>query len=112
MKKTVNKKYMDFVAALKAKIRSARLNAVYAVNTQLLQIYWEIGRALAEQERQRGWGKKIVESLSRDLMAEFPDMKGLSVRNLRYMRNFALAYPHFSILQAPLAKLKKENKNK
>ena len=82
----------------------------YTVNTQLLQLYWEIGNTISQQEEAEGWGAKIVDSLAKDLKTEFPDIKGLSPRNLRYMRDFALAYPQFPILQGGLAKLKSPGK--
>jgi predicted nuclease of restriction endonuclease-like (RecB) superfamily len=99
------KEYRSIVAELKEKIRSARSQAVFTVNRQLLTLYWEIGHTISRQEKSEGWGAKVVETLSKDLSTEFPDLKGLSPRNLRYMRDFAVAYPQFGILQAPLAKL-------
>jgi predicted nuclease of restriction endonuclease-like (RecB) superfamily len=105
MKVHVPVNYQQIVTALKNKIRSARLQATLRLNADLLAIYREIGVAIAEQEREAGWGAKVVENLSRDLKSEFQDMKGLSPRNLRYMRDFAVAYPHFPLLQAPLAKM-------
>lgn len=97
--------YYSILTSLKEKIRNARIKAAVLVNTQLLSTYWEIGNAINEQEQQAGWGKKIVDQLADDLKAEFPDMKGLSPRNLRYMREFAIAYPQFLILQDGIAKL-------
>jgi predicted nuclease of restriction endonuclease-like (RecB) superfamily len=97
--------YYSILTSLKEKIRNARVKAAVLVNTQLLSTYWEIGNAINEQEQQAGWGKKIVDQLAADLKAEFPDMKGLSPRNLRYMREFAIAYPQFLILQDGVAKL-------
>ena len=97
--------YQTILTTLKEKIRQARFATVQTVNVQLLIIYAEIGRTILEQESAEGWGAKTVERLSVDLRMEFSDMKGLSPRNLRYMREFAKAYPAFSILQAPLAKL-------
>jgi len=99
------KEYLNLFDSLKQKIRLARQKAAITVNVQLLSIYWEIGSALYEQEQLEGWGNKLIATLSKDLKAEFPDMTGFSTRNLRYMRDFAVAYPHFSILQAPPAKL-------
>lgn len=99
------KKYHSIVAELKEKIKSARSQAAFTVNRQLLLLYWEIGHTISQQEKSEGWGAKVVETLSKDLSTEFPDLKGLSSRNLRYMRDFAVAYPQFGILQAPLAKL-------
>jgi len=92
-------KYADIVAKLKHKIREARLQAALTINAQMLAIYWEIGNTIAEQEKTEGWGKKIVDTLAKDLKAEFPEMRGFSPRNLRYMRDFAMVYPHFAILQ-------------
>jgi predicted nuclease of restriction endonuclease-like (RecB) superfamily len=103
--------YINVLQTLKEKIRQARLNAVIRVNVELLKLYWEIGRIIFEQEKIKGWGSKVVEKLSKDLSSEFPDMKGFSSRNLRYMRDFYLAYPEFrdidtqKILQTPPAKL-------
>ena len=94
--------YLNILESLKQKIRQARIKAIFAVNSEMLSIYWEIGNAIAEQEKSEGWGKKIVENLATDLKVEFPEMKGFSVRNLRYMRNFALAYPNFNVLRHQL----------
>jgi hypothetical protein len=96
-------KYQEIVTALKNKVRAARLQATLRLNSDLLTVHREIGAAIAEQEREAGWGAKVVENLSKDLKSEFQDMKGLSPRNLRYMRDFAVAYPHIPFLQAPLA---------
>lgn len=100
----IEKNYYSILDSLKEKIRNARVKAAVLVNTQLLSTYWEIGHAINEQELQSGWGKKTIDQLAADLKAEFPDMKGLSPRNLRYMRDFAVAYPRFLILQDSLAK--------
>lgn len=106
--------YQKLLKQLKAEIEAARLAAALSVNVQMLILYWKIGKAIAEQEKKEGWGAKIVTQLSSDLRSEFPDMKGISPRNLRYMRDFALSYPHFvgdtsadQILQQPVAKLSK-----
>lgn len=96
--------YTNILYDLKEKIRQARLRAAIAVNSELLKVYWEIGDAISKQETSEGWGSKIVEKLAKDLRLEFPDMKGLSTRNLRYMRDFAQAYPQFTILQQIVAK--------
>ena len=95
--------YTHVLQKLKDKIKSSQQKAILAVNNELLGVYWEIGNAIAEQEKLAGWGGKIIDKLAADLKAEFPEMKGLSPRNLRYMRDFALAWPE--ILQQPAAKL-------
>jgi predicted nuclease of restriction endonuclease-like (RecB) superfamily len=101
--------YGELLHKLKEKIKSAQQRVILAVNNELLSVYWEIGNAIAEQESEAGWGGKIVDKLAADLKSEFSDMKGLSPRNLRYMRDFALAYPAF--LQQAAAKTKlPENK--
>jgi len=85
-------------------------------------MYWEIGQTILEQQKKLGWGAKIIERLAADLKMEFVDMKGLSIRNLKYMRAFAEAYPVFvqplaaqiqsnenqqdKIVQPPIAQLK------
>lgn len=105
-------KYQQILNGLKDRIRQARFKAALTANAQLLAMYWEVGQTIIQQENEEGWGAKTIEKLSFDLRAEFEDMKGLSVRNLRYMREFAKAYPHFSILQQPAAKLKQSTKSK
>jgi predicted nuclease of restriction endonuclease-like (RecB) superfamily len=96
--------YNDIVLLLKEKIRNARLKAVLTANAQLLEIYWEIGKVIAEQEESEGWGTKTIDRLSVDLRVEFEDMKGFSIRNLRYMRDFYKAYPFPQIWQQLVAK--------
>jgi predicted nuclease of restriction endonuclease-like (RecB) superfamily len=103
-----SQKYAIIIQTLKQKIRQAQLQAALTLNGQMLSIYWEIGKTIYEQENSEGWGTKVVDSLAHDLKMEFPEMRGFSSRNLRYMRDFAIAYPHFTILQTPSAKL--ENK--
>ncbi len=98
-------KYNQILAALKDKIRNARLQAVLSVNTQMLKMYWEIGDAIAQQQKEEGWGAKVIDNLANDLRSEFKDMKGLAPRNLRYMRDFALAYPGFSTIQETFTRL-------
>lgn len=98
-----DKKYHELLSDLKEKIRSARQRAVLAVNRELLAVYWEMGRAILAQQKEEGWGSKIIDRLSVDLKTEFPDFKGVSVRNLKYMRAFAEAYPDFVIMQQPAA---------
>ncbi|NOS91686.1 MAG: DUF1016 domain-containing protein [Cyclobacteriaceae bacterium] len=95
MSSEFNKDYGQILQELKEKIRQARLRASVVVNAQLLHMYWEIGQTILEQQSKQGWGAKIIDRLAADLKMEFEDMKGLSVRNLKYMRAFAEAYPAF-----------------
>ncbi len=97
--------YILIVAELKNKIKQAKTKAVLAVNYELLRVYWEIGKTIIDQQASEGWGTKIIDRLSVDLKSEFPDMQGLSVRNIKYMRSFADAYPDFLIGQRAVAQL-------
>jgi predicted nuclease of restriction endonuclease-like (RecB) superfamily len=97
--------YLQMLQALKAQIRQARLGALISANAGLLNSYWQIGNAILQQQTQEGWGAKIVDRLSADLKDEFPDMKGLSVRNLKYMRAFAESYSDIEFVQAELAQI-------
>ena len=103
MSSELDKDYGLILQDLKEKIRQARLRASVVVNAQLLQVYWEIGQTILEQQKKLGWGAKIIDRLAADLKMEFEDMRGLSVRNLKYMRAFAEAYPQF--VQSSLAQL-------
>ena len=87
--------YLNILESLKERIRQARFRAAFTVNAELLKLYWEIGNTIIEQQKQEGWGAKIIDRLAIDLKTEFPDFKGLSIRNLKYMRAFAEAYPQF-----------------
>ncbi len=104
--------YLKILDSLKGKIRQARIKAAIAVNTELLGLYWEIGNIILQQQKTEGWGTKVIKRLAQDLRAEFPDMKGLSERNLVYMQTFASNYPEFQFTQAPLAKTKSAAKQK
>ena len=70
---------------LKAEIQTARLRASRAANAELLSLYWRIGRLILAQQQVQGWGAKVIDQLSAELRREFPTMKGLSMRNLKYM---------------------------
>jgi predicted nuclease of restriction endonuclease-like (RecB) superfamily len=101
----INKDYLRVLGSLKSKIRNARQKVAVTVNTELLELYWEIGNVILQQQKQKGWGGKVIEKLAIDLKMEFPDFKGLSFRNLYNMKNFAEAWPGNPILQPVVAKL-------
>jgi predicted nuclease of restriction endonuclease-like (RecB) superfamily len=100
-----NANYQQILSGLKERIRLARQQAALVVNTQLLAVYWDIGHTILKQQKAQGWGAKIIDQLAVDLKTEFPDMRGFSVRNIKYMRAFAEAYPNFTIVQPSLAQL-------
>lgn len=97
--------YARFLAGLKGRIRKAQVKAVLSVNAQLIELYWQIGREILVRQEREAWGSKVVERLGKDLLVEFPDMGGLSPRNLLYMRAFAEAYPERTIVQQVAAQL-------
>ncbi len=97
--------YQQIITGLKNRIREARLKAAVLVNRELLNVYWEIGNTILGQQKIQGWGAKVIERLATDLKTEFPDFKGLSVRNLKYMRTFADAWPEFGIVQQSAAQI-------
>lgn len=85
--------YAAQLSQLKHQIRSAQIRAALSVNRELIHLYWHIGQVLLERQRSARWGAKVLDQLSADLRQEFPDMKGFSSTNLKYMRSFAAAYP-------------------
>lgn len=97
--------YVAMLAELKLRIRTERLRVVMSSNAAMVLLYWDIGRRILDKQADDGWGARVIDRLSADLRDAFPDMKGLSPRNLKYMRSFALAWPDPSIVQAPLAQL-------
>jgi predicted nuclease of restriction endonuclease-like (RecB) superfamily len=88
----IEKEYINWLVDIKSKIRSSQLKAVMAVNSALIEFYWELGKIVSEKENI--WGNKLIEQVSKDLKDEFPEMKGLSVTNIKYCRLF---YNYFSI---------------
>ena len=97
--------YADWLADLKGRIHTAQQRATLAVNRELVLLYWQIGRDILARQAAQGWGAKVIERLAHDLRAAFPDMKGFSPRNLKYMRAFAEAWPDEAIVQGLLAQL-------
>ena len=71
----INEDYKDFIGDIKNKIRNSQYEAMKAVNTALINLYWGIGQEIYKQQRERGWGKSIVEVLSKEIKKDFPDVK-------------------------------------
>src|SRR5574343_654703 len=92
-------------ADLKSRIASARQRAVLAVNQEQIRLYWQIGREILERQQVQAWGAKVIERLANDLQAAFPEIKGFSARNLKYMRFFAERCPDAQIGQQAAAQL-------
>ena len=93
--------YAGLLAEVKERVRAARYAALKAVNKELVGLYWDIGRMIAERQKVEGWGKSVVQQLAKDLQAEFPGMRGYSAQNLWYMRQFFLEY-HENVKLQPL----------
>lgn len=87
-----DKDYKVWIAQLSRRYRSAQIKAAIAINTEMLQFYWELGRDIVKMQPENRYGSHFFESLSRDLKETIPDAKGFSVRNLKYIRNFYLMY--------------------
>lgn len=87
-------------------IDTAKLHTALNVNVGTLTLYWNIGKSILHKQEQEGWGKQVIEQLSKDLISRYPDDRGYSKRNLGYMKSFAMQYPDFPFLQVPLAKLR------
>ena len=91
--------YLDFRNEITSRIRSAQYEALKAVNKEMIALYWEIGRRITEQQAALGWGKSVVENLSRDIQKEFPGIKGFGVSNMWDMARFYAEYRSNEILQ-------------
>lgn len=91
--------YGDFLVAVKTRIRQAQYEALRATNKELLSLYWDIGESIHRKQESLGWGKAVVETLARDLQAEFPGQNGFSSANLWLMRQFYTEYRDCPILE-------------
>jgi predicted nuclease of restriction endonuclease-like (RecB) superfamily len=94
--------YGSFIKEVKQRIYNSQYEALKTLNKALITLYWEIGKEIYIQQNEKGWGKSVVEVLSKELQKEFPNIKGFSARNLWNMRNFFVTYNENEILQ-PLA---------
>ena len=97
--------YAETLHDLKQRIQKERLRTVLAANSAMVLLYWDIGRTILARQNQAGWGAKVIDRLSTDLREAFPDMKGFSPRNLKYMRAFAAVWPDRAIVQETLAQI-------
>lgn len=84
--------YQAFVKDIKEKIRESQYKALKAVNRELISLNYDIGKSIVEKQEELGWGKSVVETLSKDLQIEFPGIQGYSSHNLWRMRKFYLTY--------------------
>ena len=97
--------YPELITDLKEKVRAAQYRAALSVNRELTLLYWDIGRSILSSQAREGWGTKVIDRLAADLRHEFPEVRGFSPRNLKYMRRLAEAWPDPSIVQQLVAQI-------
>ena len=97
--------YAALLGEIKERIRTERVRVVLAANQAMVLLYWDIGRAILARQEREGWGARTIDRLSHDLREAFPDMRGFSPRNLKYMRAFAAAWPDRAIVQQAAAQI-------
>ena len=105
-KSLVQASFGALLADVKGRIQSAQTRAVLAVNAELVRLYWDIGRIIAQRQLQEGWGTAVIPRLARELHNELPELKGFSERNIKRMLAFYRDYLHpGAIVQQPVAQL-------
>ena len=97
--------YAETLGDIKQRIQQERLRVVMAANSAMVLLYWDIGRLILDRQEREGWGAKVIDRLATDLRDAYPEMRGLSPRNLKYMRAFAGAWAERAIVQEPLARI-------
>ena len=105
MTKLIPEDYQPWLTDLKVRIQQAQQRATLSVNHELVLLYWQIGNDICKRQAEQGWGAKVIDRLSNDLRAAFPEMKGFSSRNLKYMRSFAQNWTDITFVQEVLAQL-------
>ncbi len=97
--------YPELLEQLKRTVTAARWRAQRIVNTELLVLYWHLGDAVLQRQHTEGWGTRVIDRLATDLRAAFPDMRGLSRSNIKYMRQMAGTWTREAIGQQPVGQL-------
>jgi len=101
--------YKQWLIDLKKRIRQSQIKAAVKVNTELLHLYWDLGHDIVMRQMETTWGSKILERLSKDLLLEFPEMKGFSSTNLKYCKRFYQFYmQEISICQQVAAEISQQ----
>ncbi len=94
--------YLETIEQIKTEIRAAQYKAAVSVNQELILLYHSIGEVINSH---KVWGNKFIDSLAKDIKLAFPDAKGYSVRNLKYMAKFAMTYPDREFVQTVSAQI-------
>ena len=97
--------YSILITDLKKRVAESRYKATLSVNKEMVLLYHHIGQQILKSQKEKGWGSKVIEKLSKDLRSAFPEMKGFSRTNLLYMRKFAEEYSNQQIVQELLGQL-------
>ena len=97
-----NKEYLSVVTDIKTRIKAAQRRVLLTANAELFTLYWNIGGLINQYSV---WGNKLIENLARDIKLDFPDVRGYSVRNLKYMAKFNKTFPELEIVQSLTAQL-------
>ena len=87
--------YLELLDEIKREVAAARVKTALAVNSEMVALYWRIGRHIHGRQADEGWGRQVVKRLEADLKTTYPQAKGFSRTNLLYMRKFALTWPEF-----------------
>ncbi len=101
----LDKEYGLLFESLKKRVAESRYRATLSVNKELVLLYHHIGKQILKSQEEHGWGSKVIEKLSKDLRSAFPEMKGFSVQNLKYMKKFATEYNFNEISQQAVDQL-------
>ncbi len=97
--------YDAVLAEIKSRIQTERIRVALSANSAMVLLYWDVGTGILAQQKQEGWGAKVIDRLSFDLKSSFPDMGGLSPRNLKYMRKFAESWTDRELVQRTVAQI-------
>ena len=97
--------YAELLEQLKARVRNSQVRAARAANSELLELYWSVGRDILDRQEQAGWGSRVIDRLATDLREEFPDQRGWSRSNLHYMRALAAAWPDAEVVPRAVGQL-------
>ncbi|MTJ23490.1 DUF1016 domain-containing protein [Dolichospermum sp. UHCC 0352] len=105
MNNSISDNYRHLLMEVQQRIRSAQYDALKAVNREMINLYWDIGKMIVTRQQNVNWGKSVVEQLAKDLQAEFPGISGFSTRNIWRMRDFYLTYHSQKILPPLVAEI-------
>ena len=97
--------YLQFIEEIIKEIKKQRISTILNANSDMICLYWNIGKAILKKQGEEGWGTRVIDRMAKDLKDEFPDMSGFSPRNIKYMRKFAECWPDFEIVQRVVAQI-------